>query len=225
VQIGLTVIGAVTALAAIAALVLAAAGGGPLAAWLGVAALVVAAVAAFWFLAVYPTLTKAGQYEGRPVDGLPGRPQAGGRRRGAPGSTWTPRSRTRSRWTSAPRWGDRLEAATEAGEPLRAFSGGTSGNAHLATFPWWIAFSTSTAGSMSGTGTVSGGGAAVGAGRPAAPEPRRPRCADQATRSGGDQGLSSEALVSPLTAVREEARRSPRPGPGRRCRAPDRRCG
>ncbi|HZG88783.1 MAG TPA: TPM domain-containing protein [Pseudonocardia sp.] len=163
VQIGLTVIGAVTALAAIAAIVLAAAGGGPLAAWLGVAALVVAAVAAFWFLAVYPTLTKAGQYEAAPWtayrDGLKRAAADEGARLDL--DTALPDAVAMDIGAAL---GDRLKAATEAGEPLRAFSGGTSGNAHLATFPWWIAFSTSTAGSMSGTGTVSGGGVGGGGG-------------------------------------------------------------
>lgn len=61
---------------------------------------------------------------------------------------------------------DRLKAATESGQTLRAFAAGAeSGNDVMpGSFPWWIAFSGSTASSSGGGGTVSGGGAGGGGG-------------------------------------------------------------
>lgn len=57
--------------------------------------------------------------------------------------------------------GDRMKSAAEAGRVVRAF--GAAGSAPLATFPWWIAFTSTTTPSGSGS-TVSGGGAGGGGG-------------------------------------------------------------
>ena len=162
VQLGLTAIGAVALLGAIAAAVLAGAGGGPALAWAGVAALVVVAVLAFGFLAVHPTLTGKGREAAAPWtayrDGLQ---RAGGDER-------TPLDLD----TALPDavamgvgdvLGDRTAAAAGAGVPLRAFRTGADGSAHLATFPWWIAFTSSTT-ATSSTSTVSGAGAGGGGG-------------------------------------------------------------
>jgi hypothetical protein len=162
-RIGLTAIGAVTLLGAIAAAVLAGAGGGPPPAWTGVAALVVVAVLAFGFLAAHPTLTATGQEAAAPWiayrDGL--RTAARDGRAPLDLDTALPDAVAMGIGDAL---GDRLEAATGAGVPVRAFSAGTDGSAHLATFPWWIAFTGTTAGGTSSSATVSGGGAGGGGG-------------------------------------------------------------
>ena len=160
-QVGLMAIGVVTALAVIAAAVLTGSGGGPAVAWVGVAALVVVAVLAFWFLAVFPTLTTKGQEAAAPwLAYREGLKQAAKEER-------TPLDLDAALPDAVAMGigdalGDRVESAVEAGEPLRAFGAGP-GNAHLAAFPWWVAFG-STTGSTSSGSTVSGGGVAGGGG-------------------------------------------------------------
>jgi uncharacterized protein (TIGR04222 family) len=162
-QAGLAAIGAVTLLGAIAAAVLAGAGSGPALAWAGVAALVVVAVLAFGFLAVHPTLTAEGQEAAAPWtayrDGL--ERAAGDERAPLDLDTALPDAVAMGIGDAL---GDRLEAATGAGVPLRAFGAGADGGAHLATFPWWIAFTSSTTAASSSTSTVSGAGAGGGGG-------------------------------------------------------------
>lgn len=162
VQLGLTAIGVVTFLGTIAAFVLAAAGGGPPATWAGVAALVAVTVLAFWLLVVHPTLTTKGQEVAAPWkayrDGL----QQAAKDERAPLDldAALPDAVAMGIGDAL---GDRMKAATEAGVPLRAFGTDPTGSAHLATFPWWIAF-TSTTSPASSSSTVSGGGAGGGGG-------------------------------------------------------------
>jgi uncharacterized membrane protein len=60
---------------------------------------------------------------------------------------------------------DRLKAANEAGEALRAFTN-PQGAYHSAAFPWWVAFSgtVATSSGSSSSSVASGGGAGGGGG-------------------------------------------------------------
>lgn len=163
VQIGLTVIAVGSALAGFAGLILTGVGGGPLLAWLAVGALLAVAVVAFVLLASYSSLTREGQETAIPWrayrDGLK---RAGKDERVALDlDTALPDAVAMGVGDAL---GDRMQAATERGVPLRAFSATTSGGAPLATFPWWVAFTSTTTGSSSGGTTVSGGGAGGGSG-------------------------------------------------------------
>jgi uncharacterized protein (TIGR04222 family) len=158
------VIAVVGLVAGVFALVLTAAGGGPLPAWIGVVALVGAAVTAFVFLFGYPGLTPAGLEAAAPWsayrEGL--KRAAKDRHVQLDLDTALPDAVAMGLGDAL---GDRMKAAAEAGVPLRAFTASTAaGGAHLASFPWWIAFTSSTTSTSSASSTVSGGGAGGGGG-------------------------------------------------------------
>jgi uncharacterized protein (TIGR04222 family) len=164
VHVALAVIAAVCLLIGIAAVVLSAAGSGPLLAWLGVGALVAVAIAAFALLAAYPALTAAGREAAAPWrayrDGL--KAAAKDPTADLDLDTALPDAVAMGLGDAV---GERAKAAAEAGVPLRAFAASSSSGADLATFPWWVAFTSTTAHSsssstVSGTGAGGGGGAA-----------------------------------------------------------------
>jgi uncharacterized membrane protein YgcG len=156
----LAVIASVALLAGVFAMLLSGVGGGPLLAWVGVVALLAVAVTAFVFLVTYSALTPAGLEAA-----LPWTAYRDGLKQAAKDSdaridldVVLPDAVALGLGDAL---GDRLKSATEAGVPLRAFA--SSDDSHVAVFPWWIAFTSSTAGTSS-SGTVSGGGAGGGGG-------------------------------------------------------------
>jgi uncharacterized protein (TIGR04222 family) len=162
------VVAVVGLVAGVFALVLTATGGGPLPAWIGVVALIGAAVTAFVFLIGYPGLTPAGLEAAAPWSAYREGLKRAAKDRDA-------RLDLDTALPDAVAMGlgdalsDRMKAAAEAGVPLRAFTASTAaGSAQLASFPWWIAFSSSTASTSSASSTasstVSGGGAGGGGG-------------------------------------------------------------
>jgi uncharacterized membrane protein YgcG len=159
----LAVIAAVCLVVGIFGMLLAGVGGGPLLAWVGVIALLAVAVTAFVLLVTYPALTPAGLKAAVPWtayrDGLKAAAKDEGARLDLDAAL--PDAVALGLGDAL---GDRLKDATEAGVPLRAFASGRADDAHLAAFPWWIAFSSSTAGTSSSSGTVSGAGAGGGGG-------------------------------------------------------------
>ena len=158
VQLGLAAIAVVTVLGAVAAAILTAAGGGSLPAWIGVGALVVVAVLAFGFLVAHPALSPAGQEVAAAWTGYRDGLERAARDEHAPLDLDTALPDAVAMGVDGA-LGDRMEA----GVPVRAFRAGAEGSAHLATFPWWIAF-TSATGATSSSTTVSGGGAGGGSG-------------------------------------------------------------
>ncbi|WP_214402634.1 DUF2207 family protein [Pseudonocardia lacus] len=158
----LAVIAGALLLAAVFALLLSGVGGGPLLAWVGVVALFAVAVTAFVFLLTYPALTPAGLEAAVPWtayrDGL--KKAAKDRDTRLDLDAVLPDAVALGLGDAL---GDRLKTASEEGVPLRAFASGRTDDANLAAFPWWIAFSSSTAGTSS-TSTVSGAGAGGGGG-------------------------------------------------------------
>ncbi|MCO1655770.1 DUF2207 family protein [Pseudonocardia humida] len=159
----LAVIAAICLVTGIFAMLLAGVGSGPLPAWIGAVALLAVAVTAFVLLVTYPALTPAGLEAAVPWtayrDGL----KAAAKDEDAhlDLDAALPDAVALGLGDAL---GERLKNATEAGVPLRAFASGRADDAaHLAAFPWWVAFSSSTAGTSS-TGTVSGTGAGGGGG-------------------------------------------------------------
>jgi uncharacterized protein (TIGR04222 family) len=164
VQVALAVIAALALLAGIAAIVLSAAGGGPPLAWVGAVALIAVSIAAFVMLATYPSLTADGQDAAAPWlayrDGV--KRAAKDRDAQLDLDAALPDAVAMGLGDAL---GDRLEAATEAGVPLRAFTTPSAADAaHLAAFPWWIAFTSSTTSASGAGSTVSGTGAGGGGG-------------------------------------------------------------
>lgn len=164
VRLWLAVLGALVLAVGAFAFVVAAAAGGPVLAWVGASALVLVGVLALVLAAVYPSLTPAGLKAAAPWkayrDGLK---RAAGDRAAALDLDAALPDVVALGLGSA--MADRLEAAAGEGPGLHAFRSSTGGDgANLAAFPWWLAFTSTTASSSGSGGTVSGAGAGGGGG-------------------------------------------------------------
>jgi uncharacterized membrane protein YgcG len=160
IRIWLAVIGALTLLAGVFTIVVAAAAGGPVLAWIGAAALMLVAALAGGLAAVYPALSAAGLKVAAPWKAY----RAGLAGAAKDRSTELDLDRTLPDVVAlglAPTMKDRLEEATES-RGLSAFGPTT---AQTVGFPLWSAFIDGTAAAAgSSTGTVSGAGAGGGGG-------------------------------------------------------------
>lgn len=145
----------------VAGIVIGAIGDAPWPAWVAMGGLAVAAVVATVLAAGYPNLSTAGQDAAIPWtayrDGL--KAAAKDEHTALDLDAVLPDAVALDLGSAL---GDRMKAATDSGQVMRAFRA-AGGSAQLSTYPWWIAFTSSTSPSGGGT-TVSGGGAGGGGG-------------------------------------------------------------
>lgn len=162
-RVWLGILAAVGGLALIAALVLGAAADADWPLWVGVVGLGVAAVVAVLLAVLYPPFSEAGQKAAVPWRAYRAGLEAAAKdeKHGLDLDVVLPDAVAMD---LGPAWGERADEAAGSGQPLRLFAAGrTDDAAHVAAFPWWVAFTGSMTTGSSG-GTVSGGGAGGGGG-------------------------------------------------------------